>query len=260
MDRNGPSTRSWWSSSGLEAKRYIVSPLKWGVEALLAVHCVKSKVYSASLGLQGGEQSNAPWRLRRGPLGGFGLGGANCRPVLLGHKLGSDQPCLGRLSEVFYFYFIRCMNIQWPREHHWGCVPAHFMMYFTTKYIYFCYIELLSLHIQNIASSIDIKHLQEARFSANSCFCYGHMILSAIPQNTSLTLTFFHLLTLSRPFPSHLEMFYARALPSQRQHSYRFELKPSPDPCWLMRGKMSFNEQDEKRMWNSETVIPTQFH
>lgn len=68
------------------------------------------------------------------------------------------------------------------------------------------------------------------------------------PQKTSLTIPFFHLLTLNRLFPSHLEMFYVRAMPSHRQQWNWFGHKPSPAPCWLTRGEMSFNEQDEKTM------------
>lgn len=64
------------------------------------------------------------------PLYGVGLRGASHGQVLLGHKPGSDQPRLGHIREGVWCW--RTRNIRWPQEHHWGCVPAHLMMYLTT--------------------------------------------------------------------------------------------------------------------------------
>lgn len=123
-----------------------------------------------------------------------------------------------------------------------------------------------SLQIHNRASRIDINHPKEVRFCVNRCLCSQDMInLLRISQRISLPMNFFHCLTPNRPFPSQTEMFYARAVTSQRQHSYWFQHKPSPAPCWLIGG-MSFNEQDEKRKkraiikpW-SEIVITVTFY
>lgn len=69
-----------------EAARYDASPLKWGVEVLLATHCARSMVYLSLQGLQKGKPSSPTWRLQREPPFGFGSGELTCKPMLLGEK------------------------------------------------------------------------------------------------------------------------------------------------------------------------------